>query len=153
MGAVDCTQEDHQTNASVSLALPSLLLFLLSAGVKADLLDFQLFCTDHGGIDGCVAGTMELQQMDLLDTGNNTERAVGAQCLGKIETLLLSNFCEGETMALKCKSSDTENPQSWPSMDTAAASPAPSVSAAQSTQGSSETKASSTGASFCCSCG
>lgn len=112
MGTVDCTQEDHQTNASVSLALPSLLLFLLVAGVTADLLDFQLFCTDHGGIDGCVPGTVELQQMDLLDTGNNTETGVRAQCFGK--TFLQSNFCEGETMALEYKSSETENLQAGP---------------------------------------
>lgn len=79
MGTVDCTQDDHQTNASVSLALPSLLFFLLIAVVKADLLDLQLFCTDHGGINGCIPGTMELQQMDLLDMGNNTETGVGAQ--------------------------------------------------------------------------
>lgn len=122
MGTVDCTQEDHQTNASVSLALPSLLLFLLVAGVKADLLDFQLFCTDHGGIDGCIPGAVELQQMDLSEMGNNTQTGVGAQCLGKRETFLLSNFCE--TMALECTSSETENSQSWPSMDTAALSPA-----------------------------
>lgn len=114
----------HQSNASAPLALPSLLLLVLVAGVKADLLDFQLLCTDHGGINGCVPGAVELQQMDLLGTGNNTETGVGAQCFGKRETFLLRNFCEGVTTALEYRSSETENPQSWPSMDTAAPSPA-----------------------------
>lgn len=78
MGTVDCTQEDHQTDSSFSPALQNLLLFLLVAGVKTDLLDFQLFRADHGGIDGCVPGTMELQQMDLSDMENNTETGVKA---------------------------------------------------------------------------
>ena len=60
------------------LALQHLLLILLVAGVKADLLDFQLFRAHHGGIDGGVSGAVELQQVDLSDTENNAESGIEA---------------------------------------------------------------------------
>lgn len=153
METVDCTQEDHQTNASVSLALPSLLPFLLIAGVKADLLDFQLFCTDHGGIDSCVPGTMELQQMDLLDMGNNTETGVGAQCFGKRETFLLSNFCEDQTMALSTRVQRQKTPKAGPAWTQLLPALPFGISSREHTDSGKLNKSKlRTGVSFCC-CG